>query len=239
MRVSLAGLLLAATPFAPAHADGIRHFNNYCTPGAFRSCASVTVQVVTLPSGMTGLVLTIRNLEGAIAEANIPGSMIVGFHVGFPVAEQGEVVDDENGSQGSNGATIVGNPFGDTYHDRRGYTGNILWGGFSGIYGCNPASPDLVYPEIGEDLFGSWSTCGSGASVVFTLDHYENLPWDVNNMSVALDFRNPDGTFSNCTMDLNCSPVSAVPEPVTLVLVGTGLAGVAAARRRRRSSVPW
>jgi hypothetical protein len=236
MRVPFLSLLLVAAPLAAAHADGIRHFDNYCTQGAFRHCASVTVQVVTLPGNVTGLILTIRNEEGAIAAANSPGSMITSFGVGFPINDRGEVNDDENGSQGAvGGATTLGNPFGDTYHDRGSYTGNILWGGYSGIYGCNPAPAGTVYPQIGEALYGSWATCGDGAAVVFKLTHSELLPWDVNNMTIGWSFLNPDGTASSCTPGVNCFEVVVTPEPVTLVLVGTGLAGIAAVRRRRRS----
>jgi hypothetical protein len=63
-----------------------------------------------------------------------------------------------------------------------------------------------------------------------------NVPWNLNSIGDSgLHFQN--GIVSNKTrgaFEVDATPVSAVPEPGTLTLVGAGLVVLASSRKRRR-----
>jgi len=58
----------------------------------------------------------------------------------------------------------------------------------------------------------------------------------VNSSGAGFVTRTTVGSLTEITFTVSQTPPTAVPEPATLLLLGTGLVGAAAARRRRRSA---
>jgi hypothetical protein len=94
-------------------------------------------------------------------------------------------------------------------------------------------------PQPSDGLFGGWTTCGDG-----------RITWRMHlgsgaglrltkETSLGLTFSTFDGsgaeTRVSCTSDVDC--VIITPEPATIALVASGLAGVAALKARRRKKL--
>jgi hypothetical protein len=97
------------------------------------------------------------------------------------------------------------------------------------MVGCDvPSLPPSNY-SLG---WGAFQTCGDGwVGVAFTLPG----TWVLDDSSTVRWWALSDDGDVGCTIGTdNC--VQVTPEPVTIVLLGTGLAGVGAAALRRRRS---
>ena len=132
--------------------------------------------------------------------------------------------------------------------------GNWIWG-FDGTTtaGYNITSSEmghLYYVELGN--LGYWDTSGLGpqpgwglqntgdfdslvASKYWSGTEFASLPdraWDFNMSHGTQNIRDKEG--SRYGLAIRSGQVSVIPEPATILLFGTGLAGVAGARLRRR-----
>jgi hypothetical protein len=123
--------------------------------------------------------------------------------------------------------SVEGNAIGNAFADAtrlfiRDYSGsaNLEFDGTSYSYGCD------VPVEALSAFHGYNSTCGGFVTysmstqglVSFTKETNVQFSWDVGSCSTGVD----------------C--VAVTPEPVSMILLGSGLAGIALARRRRRAA---
>lgn len=230
-RVALVAVSSAAFS-AEARAETF-NFDYYCITGAFQVCASVRLEAV-------GNVLRMRawNLDAELGGRHTITAIGL-YHAGtdydwsgkiqsYTVTYNGTDITDYWTKKGSND---IGNLAGTRLEIREGTAGN------AGIIGCNDPGGDV-----------KWATCNSfsGAPYVeFTFNLSE--PFSLQNVQLRWHSQQ---VGSNAELSLKCDtgnsgdyppcmPTQVVPEPATIVLMGTGLVAAAgAARRRRRNKDP-
>lgn len=240
IRVLTGVAIMALTSVQVARAD-FKDFSNRCTPGAFRSCASLQVITTANASGGTDVVIRVRNLAGSgFAYHNAGGSLITRI---------GLITPDVTGAanlavNAVGGASAVGSASAPWFLRSPGGLGGLIEltatlapGSFSGgIAGCVPSYSG--YQAV------RFETCGANAWVEFTFTTSNS--WSANQAEVAWllqDVENPAGYAEECGSNPGSghrSFCAVTPEPVTMVLLGSGLAGMGGfgvLRRRKKNDV--
>jgi hypothetical protein len=238
----LGGLISVQT--TPAMADGTRSYN-VCGGDQFKTCAAVEVTVVG-----SNVTLRIWNMSGqngsragtvfdALGIYNLPPgiSLVSGSGNVSGPARPGDTPGNwnfQNGGKVNFGVDIKT----DTPGPKSALTNGIASGCATAAE--LPGSPPNLYQN----------PCSTDTSnpldwVTFTFQ-ISGGTWDPATSDIV--FRGYDaisGETTECwtgagpgNTPANCTPVSAVPEPVTLTLLATGLAGMSGVgffRRRRQS----
>lgn len=223
---SLAAMSMAFT--ASARAD-VKLFQNRCSPGSLRACASLMVTTQLNASGGTDVRISVRNLQGWSSD-NTGGSLITRIGIVAP-----PIAGFSTGlTMTANGAATAGTPGSAWFLRRPGGLGSPieLTAGIAsgtkngGIAGCGA-------PQGG--MPASWYRTCNGGWVDFTFS--TTNAWSANNAEVAWLTTNmaasPNTGLECGTNDGGpndgrnyCASADVTPEPISMLLLGSGLAGL-------------
>ena len=223
-----------------------------CTPGAFRACVSVQVWNAFDPAtGTHSLNVSMTNLQGAQGFTDLSPAGLAIFQVRNLVTTGTLTPEELNSHLSGGGPAQYGAVSGDVQLCSPVVTGP-----------CTPATDDMV--QVDWSAFGlangqavvdaslqsqSWSLlwgCGRPSTdswgavftscpgtVTWSLRFTDGRPVMLTGQSaVHIAFRDESLGGASCTTGVDC--VTVTPEPGTLILLGSGVAGLAAWRRQRR-----
>lgn len=242
-----AALFLAAA--APAFADGSQSWN-VCGGNAFNTCASVSVTVTG-----TNVTMRVWNLSGlnntygstvftSVGLFNVPAGVTAVIPASGLVTNMSGPVrgTDAPGAWRIQNNTQVG---GGVQLNLVGSTNNGVDGGIASncaAAGTLPGGKNQLW--MSENAGCSGYTVGNasvnGGWVEFSFTVSQTWDPSAGTELLVKGQNGPNGLSTQCITgpNGNCGPLEVVPEPITMALLGTGLAGlggVGVFKRRRKT----
>ena len=250
--VALAGLVLG---LAPASARALTYDvcgGSYSGYSGFALCASVTVDLVTTQVNgvdVHSVTMVVHNLSGQ--EGSYSGSLFTAFGLRNVVpsdvkviggslqvlgpcigATDGSICDYSSQWQLNDDEGIgAGGGAGGVSIDLRTRTTNGV--NYSVASSCVPNNP-LLGQSL---LLYTACTAGGAGGVVLSFQVSSAFTFDEGSLYIRAQNGYPDGEGSTvCITEdgYDCGPTTVVPEPLTITLLATGLAGLGGAHMRRR-----
>jgi len=246
-RSLLLTLVLAGAGTSAARGDSRTW--SLCTPGALRSCHSVSIGTVPIYTGAvrtgTLVTITVANLQGSglPGTGNEPTGLYQVVFTGPVLTPIPVTVAQQTAAMTGAGASGVLNWQRLTVNAVAG--GTFAW---VEVRGTGASPPLLGGCTPGPTITGSMTagTCGAGAAAVFAFSIAGSLDASqFDNVWVfAYGARGSAGCYSDpsavpffgqaCDVLSDPLAMEAIPEPITVVLLGTGLLGLGGVGLRRR-----